>query len=290
MARHSLRRARRRKQLLVYAVLIWWTLVLAFPMYWLVITSVKTGLALARKATYVPFVDFPPSLQAWHYVFVERLDWAMKPFGNSLVISLSTAILSVVLGSAAGYGLARFSYRIGPWDNGGIALWFLSQRMFPAAILIIPFLVMYRELQLLDSRLGLIIAYTGFSTPFVAWIMRDFFAGLPVEVEESGLIDGCSRLGVLRHIAIPLAAPGIVAVFILVMIGAWNEYLFALVLTFSESITVPLFLQIQTQAVQTGTQWWNMAAIALVSVIPVVAAGALLERYITRGLTFGAVK
>jgi multiple sugar transport system permease protein len=290
VAVHGRRRARLGKQTLVYGVLLWWTLMLAFPMYWLIITSVKTGLALARQATYLPFVDFAPSLQAWHYVFVERLDWAMKPFANSLVISLSTAVLSVLLGSAAGYGLARFNYRIGPWDNGGIALWFLSQRMFPAAILIIPFLVMYRELQLLDSQLGLIIAYTGFSTPFVAWMMRDFFAGLPVEIEESALIDGCSRLGVLRHIAVPLAAPGIVAVFILVMIGAWNEYLFALVLTFSESITVPLFLQIQTQAVQTGTQWWNMAAIALVSVVPVVAAGALLERYITRGLTFGAVK
>jgi multiple sugar transport system permease protein len=291
MAAQAARRPRiRGKTILVYAILLWWTLMLAFPMYWLVITSIKTGLALTQKATYIPWVDFPPSLRAWHYVFIERFDWAMKPFMNSLIISLSTAVISVLLGSAAGYGLARFRYRFGPWDNHGIALWFLSQRMFPAAILIIPFLVMYRELQLLDTHLGLIIAFTGFSTPFVAWIMRDFFAALPAEIEESALIDGCSRLGVLRHVAIPLAAPGIVAAFILVMIGAWNEYLFALVLTFSEAVTIPLFLQIQTQAVQTGTQWWNMAAIALVSVLPVIIAGALLERYITRGLTFGAVK
>jgi multiple sugar transport system permease protein len=161
--------------------------------------------------------------------------------------------------------------------------------MFPAAILIIPFLIMYRDLGLLDTRHGLIIAYTAFGVPFVVWVMRDFFLGLPVEIEESALVDGCTRFGVLTRIVLPLAAPGLVAVFILTMIGAWNEYLFALVLTFSESVTIPLFLQLQTQS-QIGTQWWNLAAISLVSVVPVVAAGLLLERYITRGLTFGAVK
>lgn len=284
-----MQRRRMMKSLAVYTILIWWTLMIAFPIYWLVITAFKGPESISRGATYLPYVDFQPSFYAWDYIFVSQRDKVIPPFINSLVISLGSAALAVFIGSMAGYGLARYRYRIGSLNNDGIALAFLSQRMFPAAVLIIPFLLMYRELQLLDTRQGLLIAYTAFAIPFVVWVMRDFFIGLPVEIEECALIDGCSRFGVLWRIALPLAAPGLVAVFVLTMIGAWNEYLFALVLSFSESITIPLFLQIQTSVLR-GTEWWNMAAIALIAVIPVVVAGFALERYITRGLTFGAVK
>jgi multiple sugar transport system permease protein len=273
---------------LTYAVLVGWTLVIGFPLYWLVITAFKTGAAISQGPTYVPFVDFQPSLQAWQYIFVSNRADASAPFINSLITAFSSSAAALFVGSMAGYALARFEFGR-PGGANAITFLFLSQRMFPAAVLIIPFLIMYRDLELLDTRTGLAIAYTGFSVPFVVWVMRDFFRGLPVEIEESALIDGCSRLGVLLRIALPLAAPGLVAVFVLIMIGAWNEFLFALVLTFSEAITIPLFLQIQTQAIR-GTEWWNLAAISLVSVIPVVVAGLLLERYITRGLTFGAVK
>lgn len=273
---------------LTYAILAGWTLVLGFPLYWLVITAFKTGAAISKGPTYLPFVDFQPSLQAWEYIFVSNRADAAVPFMNSLITAFSSSAVAVFVGSMAGYALARFEFGRSGGANA-ITFLFLSQRMFPAAVLIIPFLFMYRDLELLDTRTGLAIAYTGFSVPFVVWVMRDFFLSLPVEIEESALIDGCSRFGVLLWIALPLAAPGLVAVFVLVMIGAWNEYLFALVLTFSEAITIPLFLQIQTQAIR-GTEWWNLAAISLVSVIPVVVAGLLLERYITRGLTLGAVK
>lgn len=262
---------------------------LAFPIYWLVITAFKGPDAINSGATYIPYVDFQPSFYSWDYIFVSQRDKVIRPFTNSIVVSLGAAALAVLVGSMAGYGLARYRYRVGPLGNEGIALGFLSQRMFPAAVLIIPFILMYRDLALLDTRQGLLIAYTAFGIPFVVWVMRDFFLGLPVEIEESALLDGCSRFGVLWRIALPLAAPGLVAVFVLTMIGAWNEYLFALVLSFSEAITIPLFLQIQTSVLR-GTEWWNMAAIALLAVIPVVVAGFALERYITRGLTFGAVK
>lgn len=284
-----MQRRRMMKNLVVYTILIWWTLMIAFPVYWLVITAFKGPESISRGATYFPYVDFQPSFYAWDYIFVSQRDKVIPPFINSLVVSLGSAALAVFIGSMAGYGLARYRYRVGALNNDGIALAFLSQRMFPAAVLIIPFLLMYRELHLLDTRQGLLIAYTAFAIPFVVWVMRDFFLGLPVEIEECALIDGCSRFGVLWRIALPLAAPGLVAVFVLTMIGAWNEYLFALVLSFSESITIPLFLQIQTSVLR-GTEWWNMAAIALIAVIPVVVAGFALERYITRGLTFGAVK
>jgi multiple sugar transport system permease protein len=119
--------------------------------------------------------------------------------------------------------------------------------------------------------------------------MRDFFEGLPIEIEESAMIDGASRLIIIGRIAMPLAAPGLVAIFILCLIGAWNEYLFALSLTFSKAITIPLFMSMQVTAIG-YTAWWNMAVIALVSIVPCMIAGMALEKYITGGLTYGALK
>jgi multiple sugar transport system permease protein len=255
-------------------------------MYWVVITSFKHQVDMSVKATYLPFIDFQPGLHAWRYLFVERLSWFMAPFVNSVIVSLTSATIALVIGSMAGYGLARFDYR---GRNDSVILGFMSQRMFPGALFILAFLVLFRELHLLDTRAALIIVYASGSIPFVVWVMRDFFESLPVEVEESALIDGCSRLGVILRIAMPLAMPGLVAVFVLSLIGAWNEYLVAVTLSFRQAITIPLFMQMQVSV--TGyTEWWNMCVISLVSVIPVMVAGMALEKYITSGLTYGALK
>ena len=241
---------------------------------------------MAEKPTLLPFVDFQPGLHAWRFLFVEELSWFLKPFGNSLIVATVTAFLSVFIGSIAGYALARYNFRN---LNDKIVLGFMAQRLFPGALFILAFLVMFRELGLLDTRLALIIVYTGGSIPFVVWVMRDFFAGIPVEIEEAALIDGANRLIVVLRIAMPLAIPGLVAVFVLSFIGAWNEYLVALTLSFTNAVTIPLF--IQQQVSQTGlTEWWNMSAIALVSLIPIFIITAVLEKYISGGLTFGALK
>jgi multiple sugar transport system permease protein len=282
-------RQRKVKRIVSYAILVVWTLFVGFPVYWLAITAFKHPQDINRGATYIPFVDFQPGLHAFYDVFVNQGLVNSRPFINSIVVALATATISTVIGGAGGYALARFPFRIGPLSNDRIAFGFLIQRMFPPAVLIIPFLLLYRTLNLLDTRQGLVLVYCAFSIPFVVWMMRDFFRSLPVEIEESALIDGCSRFGVLFRIAIPLAAPGFVSAFVLVMIGAWNEFLFALTFMFNKAVTVPLFLTLQT-SIQSGTEYWNMAVIALFSAIPVVVAGLALERYITRGLTFGAVK
>ena len=277
---------KRMTSIISYSVCIFWSLVLFFPIYWVVITSFKSQVDMAIRATYLPFVDYQPGLHAWQYLFVERLTWFLQPFLNSLIVAFVSSTIALVIGSMAGYALARFDYR---GRNNAIVLAFMSQRMFPGALFILAFLVMFRELQLLDTRTSLIIVYASGAIPFIVWVMRDFFEGLPVEVEESALIDGASRLVVIFRIAMPLAAPGLVAVFVLSLIGAWNEYLVALTLTFRDAITIPLFMQMQV-SVTGNTEWWNMSAIALVSVIPVVIAGMFLEKYITGGLTFGALK
>ncbi len=216
----------------------------------------------------------------------EVFTWFLQPYLNSMIVAFVSSGVALVIGSFAGYALARFNF---DGRNNSIVLGFMAQRMFPGALFILAFLVMFRELKLLDTRTALVIVYAAGAIPFIVWVMRDFFEGLPVEIEESALIDGANRLVVIFRIAMPLAAPGLVAVFVLSLIGAWNEYIVALTLTFRKAITIPLFMQMQVS--QTGyTEWWNMSAIALVSVIPVVAADMALEKYITSGLTFGALK
>ena len=280
---------RRLGRIVAYIILVTWTFVVGIPTYWLFITAFKRPEAINRGATYIPWVDFQPSLLAFYDVFVLQGLASSRPFVNSVVVALATATISTVIGGAGGYALARFPFRVGPLNNDRIAFGFLIQRMFPPAVLLIPFLILFRTLRLLDTREGLVLVYCAFSIPFVVWIMRDFFRSLPVEIEESALIDGCNRLGVLFRIAIPLSAPGFVTAFVLVMIGSWNEFLFALTFMFNKAVTLPLYLTLQT-SIQAGTQYWNMAVIAIFSILPVAAAGLLLERYITRGLTFGAVK
>jgi multiple sugar transport system permease protein len=287
----GMRRASWNRSILVYAILLGWTLYLAFPLYWLAIAAFKTPLAMTEYATYIPWVDFTPTVAAFQNVFGKTagLD-PRQPFGNSVFISTVAGVVALVIGSMAGYALARFQYHLGRVDNDQISNFFLSQRLFPVAVLAVPFLILYRELSLLDTQIGMVIAEIGFGTPFVAWLMRDFFASLPREVEESALIDGATRLQVLRYIVFPLGAPGLVAAFILIFIGSWNNYFLALVLTFANAVTVPLFIQTQAQYVTGITPWANIAVITLVSMLPPIIAGLLLQRYLTRGLTFGAVK
>ncbi|MDP6824105.1 MAG: carbohydrate ABC transporter permease [Dehalococcoidia bacterium] len=280
---------RARRRFFSWTIVLVWAFILAFPAYWLVLTTFKTGLAFTKEATYLPWVDFDPTLSAWETVFVGRSDRMMRPLLNSTVIATVSSAAALILATSAGYALARFRYNAGPITGNNISFWFLQQRMIPAAILAIPLLVGFRELRLLDNQLALIITYTVFGVPFAVWMLREFFRSLPVEVEEAAMIDGASRLGVIRHIVFPLSAPGIVAVFLLLFIGSWNEYYFALVLTFTRSVTVPLWLQGEIAQVL-GIQWGNLAVIAVVMTLPPVLAGLVLERFIRRGLTFGAIK
>jgi multiple sugar transport system permease protein len=277
------------KGLASYLILVTWTVWLAFPLYWLVTFAFKTPLAVSAGATYLPFVDFTPTTKAFVDVFSTAQD-AAAAFTNSLVISLGSAFSATVLGAMAGYGLARFPYKLGIITNDQIAFAFIAQRMFPLAVLAVPILIIFRTLNLLDTQIGMIIAEVGLGTPFAAWIVRNFFASLPREIEESALIDGCSRLQVLRHVIVPLGAPGLVAASILIFIACWNDYFLALVLTVSWAITMPLYIQLQVQYVRDVTAWANVAVMTLVSILPPTIIGLALQRYIMRGLTWGAVK
>ncbi len=281
-------RASRTKYIYSYTVLIIWALIIILPLYWVVLTSFKTGQALGNRATFIPWVDFQPSLQAWHGLFSQNLGNWQRYFGNSLIVGLWTATLTTIFGLMGGYALARWQ-SLGPFSSSQFSFLLLQQRMFPAALLAIPMLVIFRELRLLDTLTALVILYTAFSVPFAVWLLTDFVRGIPMEIEESAMIDGCSRLGVIFRITLPLAAPGLVGVFVLVLASAWNEYFFALVLTFGNSVTVPIFVQNQLNQGQ-NIGWWNVAAIGITSFLPLAIVALVLQRFIQRGLTMGAVK
>ena len=278
------------KKIIVYAIVIFWCFVCLFPFYWLVTTSVKRPVDVSRGPKYIPYGDFEPISDHWNYVFGEQRDSTIRHFRNSLIAAIGSTITAVIFGAMAGYGLSRFTYYFKPlrWRNNDIAFWIISQRFLPPAIFVVPFFILYNRLNLTDTHFGLILAYTMFNIPFAVWIMRDFFDNLPIDLEESALVDGATRLQTFLRIVLPLSAPGVVAVAIFSFVFSWNEYLYSLMLTNFDAITLPVLIAGQNNT--RGIEWWYISALSLTAVIPVILIGLFLERFITRGLVAGAIK
>ncbi len=272
-----------------YAILLLWAFICLFPIYWTVSTSFKPNTAVIQGPKYLPYIDFEPSSLGWDTVLKGSAGTIfVKNFKNSLTIAVTTSILAVVLGSMAGYGLARFNYKFGPLRNKDISFWFLSQLILPPVAVIMPLLILYRRLHLIDTLLGLIILYTVSNLPIVVWIMRDQFHSIPLDLEQASVVDGSTYFGAFLRIVAPIAAPGMVAAFILTLIFSWNEYFFAAILSRTNATTVPYMVAAQVSS--QGVAWWAMAAIATAAILPLVIIGVFLERYIVKGLTAGAVK
>ena len=281
-------RRRRRTKILTRAVLILWTAIVVFPLLWMFSTAFKSQAAIFPTPKYIPWLEFEPTLDAFRTVLTQYRSQLLNAFENSVISASASAVAATMLGALAGYALTRFRFRFGPLKNDDIAFFFISQRMLPPVVIVFPFLMMYRFLGLLDNPWSLALAYTLFNLPLAVWIMRDAFRAVPVEIEESALVDGCSRLSVFWKVALPLAAPGLVASFIICLIFAWNEFLFALVLTFRRSQTLPVL--IAGQATELGSYWWIMATLAIFAVVPMILVGLAAQRWIVRGLAAGSVK
>jgi multiple sugar transport system permease protein len=283
-------------RVLIYGALLLWTFVSLFPIYWTFTTSFKTAVNVTQGHL-IPWVDFKPDWKGWRSLGLSpdtigrtstvRAEF-LKRFENSIIASIGAATVAVVIGSLAAYGLSRFEYRFGPWRNKDIAFFFLSQLILPPVVLAMPFLVLYKELALLDSRIGLILVYTLMVLPIVIWIMRDQFDTVPIELEQAALVDGCSVWGAFLRIVLPIALPGMVAAFILSIVLCWNEYFFAALLTSTNAKTLPVMVASQTGS--QGIAWWAMAALSTAAIAPLLVIGIFLERYIVKGLTAGAVK
>jgi len=284
------------RRILIYGALIFWAFVSLFPIYWTVTTSMKVAIDVTQGHL-IPWVDFTPDWKGWRSLGLSPdtigeistvRDEFLKRFTNSIIASLGAAALAVVIGSLAAYGLSRFDYKFVWMRNKDISFFFLSQLILPPVVLAMPFLVLYKELALLDTRIGLILVYTLMVLPIVIWIMRDQFDTIPIELEQAALVDGCSVWGAFLRIVIPIALPGMVAAFILSVILCWNEYFFAALLTSTNAKTLPVMVASQTGS--QGISWWSMAALSTAAIAPLVVIGVFLERYIVKGLTAGAVK
>jgi multiple sugar transport system permease protein len=278
----------RRKPLcstIIFIILIIFTVWTLFPIVWSIITSFKQP-GDSFKATFIPYKQFKPTMYAWHDAFVTTRDRTLRSLLNSIIISTLSSAAVLLLGAFAGYSLARYEFK--KWKNKDIALWILSQRMFPPVAVLIPYFLIMQKLHLLDNVLGVIMVHVTMNLPLAVWLMLDFFADLPRDIEEAAMIDGCGHFKAFFYIAIPIAAPGLVAVYVLSFIFSWNEFLFVVVFGYQKAMTLPVMIAGSLSV--RGLDFWKVASLSILAIIPPVILAVVLSRYLVRGLTMGAIK
>jgi multiple sugar transport system permease protein len=260
---------------------------LLLPLYWAAVTSIKPQEDLLAD----PPVWWPSDPTRFHYTTALNSFNGWTGLENSLIIATVTTVLALILGTATAYSMARF-------HTGGkhLAFWFLSQRLLLPIAVIIPVFLLYSRYSeawfgftLVDTKTGLVLLYTVFALPFTVWMMYVYFRQMPVELEEAALVDGCSRVQAIWKIACPLAAPGLVSAAAFAFIFSWTEFLFAQVLARDNAITLPVALAGIITGFQ-GNQYGEASALTMVSLVPAVFLGILVQRHLVRGLTLGAVQ
>jgi multiple sugar transport system permease protein len=249
---------------------------LLFPFVWLIMVSLRQEILTFSRP---PAILFVPT--ADHYITSFTKAGLGSSVMNSFIIAIAVTGISVLLGTLAGYSIARTGI-------GGRPLMFciLFTAMMPGVVVLIPLYLVVQALRLLDTHASLIAINTAFSLPFAVWMMRGFFLDMPPDCEEAAMVDGTTRLGALVRIAIPLAMPAVTATAILTFIGVWNEYMFAVTFYQSKVQTVTVFTSLISLS-RFAVEWGPMGATGTVTAVPVVALAFLARRYLLRGLTFG---
>jgi multiple sugar transport system permease protein len=267
-------------RVLTYAALIIAVLLVLFPIYWMIVTSLK----LPREIYRVPSL-WPKSITFDNYAKLLSDGSFLLAIRNSLIVSTTVTVISVFISAFAAYSMVRFRYRF----RGIIGRLILFAYLTPASLLFIPLSILMAQIRLGNSLVGLILVYLTFSLPLSTWLLQGYFRGVPRELEEQGMIDGHSRLGALIHIVLPLSAPGIAAVAIFTFTGAWNELLLALVLITSESQrTAPLALNYMISS--DVLPWGPLMAGAVLSSLPLMILYFVAQRFMVAGMTAGSVK
>ena len=275
------RRSRLLQDVLTYAVLIGLMLFCIGPLLWLWLTSLKPEADIVRRG-----IEYIPQ----HVTFANYATiWTESGFPhlllNSVITTACTVGICLLAGAPASYSVSRFHFR----GRDSILVGYLLMRMFPAVLMIIPIFVLMRGIGLLDTSIGLALAYSSFLLPYFIWMMMGFFASAPKELEDAARIDGCTRLGAMLRIVIPVVRSGLVATSAFVAISAWNEFIFALMLTTSEgSRTWPVGLQLMVGEFQ--LPWGPLSAGGIISICPVLIMFAVVQRAMVRGIAAGAVK
>jgi multiple sugar transport system permease protein len=253
-----------------------WTVV---PLLWMLLSSVKPTADLSSTT---PKLAFTPTLDHYRALFSGGNNVG-NYIVNSLVAAGASTLIAVALGTVAGYGLARSSFR----GKDHVAFWIISTRMAPIAAAVLPLFVIFRATHLLGTTTGLVVAYLSFNLPFAIWIMNAFFADLPPALEEAAMVDGASRWTAFSRIALPLVLPGVATTAILCLVFSWNDYAFASTFSGPNSQTLPIAAsQLVTQ---TEIDWGQLTAIGTIVVAPMIVVGLVVRRWLVTGLTLGAV-
>lgn len=254
------------------------SLMFIFPVYWLAAISIKTP---DEIYAYPPvWIPSSPQFSAYIALFKDGDAWSIF---NSFVAAGVSTVFAVILGTAAAYSIVR--YKTGG-DN--LSIWIISQRMVPPITIAFPVFLLFTSLKLVDTRIGLIILYTAFNLPYVIWMMRGYIQEVPVELEQSAMIDGLSRWELLHKVVYPMIKGGLFATAVFTFLFAWNEFLFALVLTRSEVVTYPV--QVTGYFGSQSTFWSKIGAMSMLGLIPIAIVVGFMQRFIVRGISMGAVK
>lgn len=253
------------------------------PFFWLISSSFKSRLDIL---SYPPRFLFTPQLDAYYRIFMGgKSAYVIKSLVNSLIVALGNSALALVLCSLAALAFSRYSFS----GRKPLLLSILLSRLLPPITAVIPLFLIFRGLGLVDTHLGLILILAALNAPFGTWLMKAFFDGIPRELEESAMTDGCSSLGAYLRVTMPLAAPGIAATSIFLFVLGWNEFMFMYI--FSSTNARPMTVMLAETALgEFQIHWADMAAMASILVIPMLIFSLIVQKHIVRGLTTGALK
>jgi multiple sugar transport system permease protein len=278
---YGMRAQKRWRKITAYVVLFFFVVIVAFPLYWNVLTSLRTPKEVYQRQGMLT----PDQLTFENYQKLFDGTQMIPWLANTSIVTLVATFVSLVAGIFAAYAMARLRFRGG--ESLGKVVLFLY--LLPQTLLFIPLFVLLNEAELLNTRLAFYLTYPTLVLPFITWLLLGYFKGLPVELEDAARIDGCSRIGVLYRIILPLAAPGIIAAAVFSITNLWNEFLYALVFVQSDTLWT---VQIGLRSFQLAdTMLWGLTmAGAVVTTVPPVLVYMLLQRFVVGGLTLGAVK
>jgi multiple sugar transport system permease protein len=276
-------------RILKYILVLLIALAFFFPIYWIFTMAFKPYAEWTAAAGKIYWFPSHLTLDNFRTIFSKQLNMnplagtAIRPIINSLIVSIVGTIIAMVAGVLAAYSISR--YKVG----GSLPFSLLQLRMFPPIAIIIPIMIMWAFLRMIDKWYGLVIIYGVVTLPFATWLMKTFFDDIPNELNEAAVVDGCSNLGAFLKVVFPLARGGIASTGLFVFILNWSDFLIALVLTDRRWTTIPVHIS-KLQSALVGQLYGPKAALGVIAAVPPIVLGILIQKYLVRGLTFGAIK
>jgi len=266
-------------KILLYLGLVIFLIIYLFPIYWSLLTSLKSD---ADIWAYPPRFIFKPDFH-YYYEILTRGEF-FKACWNSFIVSSVSTLFIILFGSMAAYAFSSFNFK----GRFPLFISIISIRAVPYISLVIPLFLIMREIKLINTYPALILPYTSLGLPFTIWVMSTYFMTIPRELEEAAIIDGCSRWGILFRIILPLSSPGLISVSIIMFMACWNDFLLGVMLTGRETRTLPVL--IGTARGLLGIEWQRLAALAILGILPGICITLAMQKYVRRGLLLGAIK